>query len=36
VEWNIGRLHNTTGIAIGAALSLELLIEVFFITVFTF
>jgi hypothetical protein len=33
---NSGRLHNTIGTATGAAHSLELLVEEFFITIFTF
>jgi hypothetical protein len=35
-KWNSGRLQNTIGTATGAALSLELLIEELFITIFTF
>jgi hypothetical protein len=29
MEWNSGRLHNTTGMTTGAAHSLELLVEEF-------
>jgi hypothetical protein len=33
---NSGRLHNTTGIVTGAVHSLELIVEEFFISIFTF
>jgi hypothetical protein len=36
IKWNSRRLNNSTGIATRVAHSLELLIEEFFMTIFTF